>query len=94
MATWTGSIGVLFLAVGREGSRCWEMVSWWGRTVVIARCQGVCGPQVTAAGDGQFEAVNVKTLLVSVGQKPHKVVFLKTRMLLLLVIRLAGYKDT
>ena len=42
---------------------CWWGRWWVGRTVVIPSCQGVGGSQVTAAGDGEFEAVNVKALL-------------------------------
>ena len=48
------------------------------RSVVVASCQGVGGTQVTAAADGQFEAVDVKSLLVSVSEEPDEVVFLET----------------
>ena len=46
------------------------------RVAVLIPCQGVQGIQVTAAGDGQLEAVYMEALLVGVGQQSDKVMFL------------------
>ena len=49
-----------------------------GRIVGVDSLERMLSCQVTAAGDGQLEAVNVKTLFIGVSKQPYKVVFLNT----------------
>ena len=49
-----------------------------GRIVGVNSLERMLSCQMTATGDGQLEAVNVKTLFIGVGQQSDKVVFLNT----------------
>ena len=49
-----------------------------GRIVRIHCLEGVLRCQMAAAGYGQLEAVNMKTLFIGVCQESDKVVFLNT----------------